>query len=1019
MVVLNYYLMLDLDFYPLVEDENLIKQRIDEKKKEWSKGSTNAALKHYKNYLDALDDMNAQMLGPNNERKRVAQEAKTLIDEPLERKINFYKGSFTEFTPKIVTNIAKQASKELEQSGIHYKIKEEYVKKILSEKGIKVNDDGSSSGSKLDVKAIMDQHFAKPEGADKFKKTANIYESLGKFLDPKYANTKLPCKEYLNAINQRKADNFYKNAHNASHSDEEKLYALCENVFKSDETKADYDRFLIWQEKDSILKNAVTDITGGLMNDNLYSEYVKQLSKTGLNPKDASNLLEAYCIDKNAKFTPSGDARSSLKTWKTCRNCGAITDTANGAKGCSICGMNLFLKCPNCGADLSDSADQNFCKCGFDIRNIDKARALYNSAKEDIEKLDYDSVENCLKEAEIYWPKNNESESVKKLLDESRKKFGIHIDEIKSAILEKRFFAAQKAYSSLKKLIPEYNDSALESKINDAISESDKYYQKAQSLTNEKDILDLCSEAVEVCADNENLNKIASKYPPKPPENLQVTPDNVSQKIYLKWNKSPSEGTIYYIVVRKEDTVPLNVDDGERLGRVGMCGYTDDKIEPGVCYYYGIFTERAGNTSNPLTNQNNPVYCLIEPAFIRGNPESNAVSLKWSRPPRGASVELFRSSAGSPEESVAGISIEGYRDSGLENDREYTYRLRYVYIILGSKMPTSGITTNVTPVSPPEPIEEFRVVHVKDDQFSLFWKNPNNEQVTFYSSSEEPEYSFGDTVPKSDLEQVMTVLSVRNNPSTGDTFSATITHPDNSILYILPVVFKSGTGVIGQIGRARKGGNIIIKDVREVNGKITIWVNPQEPPEGLTKYIILSRPDKFVKDISERDVERKSVLLKQYNMTKTIILDPPEKRNYYFTVYGEFKSKSGDIVDYSNGSEFLFKYGTKEKITYSISVSKKWSGERTLNLTFSSENKVFHLPEIDICTSTGFMPMFKEKANLIERIPESDVNGNLSVNISLPRNTPKKTFVKAFLQDSSLTNSYELLMDKKSSPEIN
>ena len=265
----------------------------------------------------------------------------------------------------------------------------------------------------------------------------------------------------------------------------------------------------------------------------------------------------------------------------------------------------------------------------------------------------------------------------------------------------------------------------------------------------------------------------------------------------------------------------------------------------------------------------------------------------------------------------------------------------------------------------------------------------------------------------------MTVLSVRNNPSTGDIFSATITHPDNSILYILPVVFKSGTGVIGQIGRARKGGNIIIKDVREVNGKITIWVNPQEPPEGLTKYIILSRPDKFVKDISERDVERKSVLLKQYNMTKTIILDPPEKRNYYFTVYGEFKSKSGDIVDYSNGSEFLFKYGTKEKITYSISVSKKWSGERTLNLTFSSENKTFHMPEIDICTSTGFIPMFKEKANLIEKIPESDVNGNLSVNISLPRNTPKKTFVKAFLHDSSLTNSYELLMDKRSSPEIN
>ena len=1024
MVVLNYYLMLDLEFDPAVDDDKLIRQRIDDKKKEWSKGSTNAALKHYKNYLDALDDMNARMLGQDNERQIIAQEAKKLVDEPLERSIKTFQITHGEFNQRIISTIAKQASRELDKSDIHYKIKEAYVEKIIREKGIAVNDDGSSSNQNIDVDAILKKYFDKPDGTDKFKKAPNLYNSLGKLLNSRYSNTKLPCKEYLNAINQRKSQDEYKNSHDANHSDEEKIYALCENVFKNDDTKANYDNFLIWQEKDTILRNAVDDIKNGIMNNKLYLERTNELSQMGrLNPKDASDLLEAYCIKQNAKFTPSDDTKSSLNTFKTCRNCGAITDTSKGVKICSKCGMNLFLVCPECGADLSDSADINFCEgkngqCRYDIRNIDKARALYDSAKKDIERLDYDSAERCIKEADNYWKNNIESDIVKDLLKNSRNKFGKNVNEIISAISEKRFFAAQKAYLSLQKLIPEYSDPELKKQINNAISESNNYYQKAQSLSSEKDILDLCSIAVEICSDNENLNKISSKYPPKPPKNLRTKTDDNSKKIYLEWDKSPSEGTIYYIVVRKKDTVPLNVDDGERLDRVGMCGYTDDKIEPGVCYYYGIFTERAGNTSGSLTNENSPVYCLTEPASFKGNPESNAVNLRWSRPPAGASVELFRSSSGSPEVSINGINIEGYRDSGLENDREYTYRLRYTYNIFGSKKSTAGITIKVTPVSPPEPIEEFNVENVKEDQFALTWKNPNHDTVTFYSSSEEPSYDFGEAVSKSELEQVMSVLSIRNNPQTGDIFSGTFTYSDEKILYIIPVIFKSGTGIIGKIGRARKGGNITIKDIREVNGKITIWINPQEPPEGLTKYIILSRPDRFVKDLSERDAERKTVLIKQYLMNKTLILDAPENRDYYFTLFGEFKSKSGDIVDYSNGSEFLFRNGTKEKITYKISVSKKWSGERTLNLTFSSDNKTFHLPEIDICTSTGFIPMFKEKSNLIEKITETDVNGTFSINISLPRNTPKKTFVKAFLHDSSLSNSYELLIDKTSSPEI-
>ena len=132
----------------------------------------------------------------------------------------------------------------------------------------------------------------------------------------------------------------------------------------------------------------------------------------------------------------------------------------------------------------------------------------------------------------------------------------------------------------------------------------------------------------------------------------------------------------------------------------------------------------------------------------------------------------------------------------------------------------------VTPFSPHEPIEIFRVEYVKGDIFRAQWKNLDNCKVTFYSSSEEPAYRCGDTVSKSELdiqilEKKMQILSVSitSQNETGD-FKGTFTYPNENVLYILPVVSKFGTSTIGKLGLALKDDNASSK-WHDIAGKLS------------------------------------------------------------------------------------------------------------------------------------------------------------------------------------------------------
>ena len=267
----------------------------------------------------------------------------------------------------------------------------------------------------------------------------------------------------------------------------------------------------------------------------------------------------------------------------------------------------------------------------------------------------------------------------------------------------------------------------------------------------------------------------------------------------------------------------------------------------------------------------------------------------------------------------------------------------------------------------------------------------------------------GDLVPIGTIQTEMSELMIKK---TSDK-TGILHYAGEELIYIVAVVVKSGSAVVGTVARASKGGAVKIRDVTLVNGKILIGV---DKPKDCTGFVVLYRDDQFPEDISDVNTTRKYISLKQYQYDSGLLIDSNEPKKYYFSVFAEFR-RDGE-KDYSVGTDYLFSNEAKQIITYSVSVNKKIFGGSTLDLTFEGDNREFMLPAIDIMSAVGVAPMFKKSANLFYQIPEQQSNGPVTVHIPLEKGLAKETYIRAHLKDEALQKCYQLKLKINSDGRI-
>ena len=980
----NWYIILELEFYPNpVNDEDVIRERIDEKSKFWSRNANNFQHKEYKDYLENISKIKEDMIGEKNIRAELIKNACKKTFAPIDKILKIIKK--TEISEETVDKIAKKM-----------KVDTEIVKRRATALGIKIGE--SQAGNYKDI--YIKYYKEKPQNADKYNRmipelkvfdVSNLYEFLYLGMTIKKPQN-LPCSD-LRQRAKEKVSKFYKTDRISTSG--KRLCSECEKTFEDDISKQIYDKYLEHNKRKSILDEVrdIFEYNGELSQDN-YSDFIGRLTEIFKNRKESETLLIAFCKIERIPIPTVGEKNKENLYIKICR-CGCTNDTSDGRKVCKACGLELHIKCPKCGT--VNDANINVCKCGFKFENIDKAISLCDLASSALDIMDFRVAEMHLSDANKYWPGSERVSQLKDRLKELRVRVGSAVENMRKACQKKKYYEAKKQLDNVKKFSPNYSEAAIEEEIRNGIETAEKFKRIAQNGKKEAEIIDACMKAYEACSDFPGIKEIIAKYPPVEPTEFVVVPNSTAKVNVLSWKKSRTEDLVYYSVVRKEGAIPISIQDGVLVGRVSMCSINDPNIMPGVQYFYAVFAERAGIYSNALTYKK-AIVNLFEISGVKIISGDGLLQLTWDPIDDNAFVNIERIDETGKITELNCNSKNNFIDKDLNNDKRYMYRVFLTYSIGITKTNTKGVTLSGIPTRPPLPIEKFIINPIQGNEFQAEWENPEGNEIQFFYSMKKPEFLSGDIVPISILENTMSELIINKTSSTTGTFK----YEGENLIYVIAAVVKSGSAVIGTVSRASKEETVKINNVSLVNGKIMIRLNV---PKEATGFVVLFRHDQFPDDISDMKTTRKYISLKQYQYDGGLVIDSNESDNYYFSIFAEFR-RDGER-DYSIGTNYLFSNVSKIVITYAISVTKKLFGRGSINFTFESESKKFKLPDIDIMSAQDRAPIFKKSGKVFHKIQEQDVLGSVTISIPLKR-LPKETYIKPFLQDETLTSKYIL-----------
>lgn len=996
----NWYVILELEFDPPVEDEQKIADKIDEKAKFWSSNSTHFKFgPQYKTWLQKVPQIKKDMIGSTNIRKQLAADACIQVYGPIDKSL------------KIIGRKGYISDVEGNKLAISKKISIDIVKKRASKLGIEWRKDT------IDYQALYDKYYkTKPQNVAMYDQdierlaSFNVEDLYGfLYIDTTIKNAKdLPC-ETLRLRAEEKKKTFVK--HDAQSSNGEKLCGQCLLAFRDDASKAVYDAYLEYTKRKSVLDElkSIASVSDEFTKDQA-EIYIGQLTQIFKDRKLAEEVLIAFCKIEKISYNTSG-AETHNANIKVCR-CGCINDVSDGRKVCSNCGLELEIKCPKCGT--TNDANIKVCKCGFRFENIDRALALCEQAEHAIDALDFTIAEAHLSDAIRYWPNSSKVQALKDRLAEFERRVGKEVEKMRGAIKEKRYCEARSQYTNIQKLFLGYSDTTIEQKISQAITKAQSLFNQAKAAKVEKDILELCAQAYDLCSDLPGVKELMPA--PSAVTGMSVSTNGSMKTNIVSWN-STNDKSIRYIVVRSTNGWIQHIADGETVFRGSANSYSDKAIDPGITYYYNVFAERAGVFSQGAKGES--VVNLFEISNVSITAADASLNIMWDSLPANATAEIYEVAANGNKKLIATSSSDCYLVSGLNNGTTYSYQVCLAYIVNGKKEVTKGVVKSGVPDCPPEPIDTLRVKPSQDDNFEAIWYQDGSNDVRLFCSTQKPKYNLGDIVSLSNLEQEMRPLQQRplsaqtNQSLKANEKGASFQYNGTELLYIVAVVVKSGSAVFGSLARASKGETVNIKAIRPVNGQINIYI---DAPTTATGFVVLYRFDQFPSDIGDVKTIRKYIPLKQYQLNSAIVLDTLESKKYYFSVFAEFK-RDGE-KDYSAGSDYLFDNSPRENITYSISVNKKLFGDSSVVLEFEAENKEFELPAIDVMSAIGNTPMFKSSAKLFHSIPAQHVDGSLQVKIPLPKGLAKGTYIKAFFKDEKAQAGNQLRLKLKSNYKI-
>ncbi|WP_160051674.1 hypothetical protein [Nocardiopsis sp. FR26] len=268
--------------------------------------------------------------------------------------------------------------------------------------------------------------------------------------------------------------------------------------------------------------------------------------------------------------------------------------------------------------------------------------------------------------------------------------------------------------------------------------------------------------AVEVASDDEDLAARLGEVQPLPPRGVEARVDG--RNVVVTWQPSPSlAGTVTYRVVRRtgRDGKAREVLVGELAGTE----ITDTGAPVGSEARYTVVAVRGGRgESEPVSTT--PVVIAPEVSSLRVCAGEHEVSGSWEAPAEAVRVEVLRGEGAPPRGPGDGVRVEtngtGFRDTDVETDVDYHYRIRAVYVTSnGHARGSAGLVRRASPGPCPDPVHDLSVRSDGGTDFVAAWTRPDRGRVVLRVGTEPPAWPPGTVVSQDDLEAYGHVVEQR------------------------------------------------------------------------------------------------------------------------------------------------------------------------------------------------------------------------------------------------------------------
>ena len=403
----NWYEILELTFYPVAEEnEEKIKNRIDEKRKQWIiNGSDIIKGTDYKIYLNLYNKgiISEQMLGKNNIREKLIKDARNNYFKPIDDFLNAI-GNIP-ITNEIIKKIAKESKRDeklvverIQQSG--KKIDFDEAKKTASDAYNNYCNYMKKKFKFLTVFRGIDQHL-------KILHKKNLYDFLiSEGLELKTLTVSKIDEKRLKLL---KSDD--------ETSAKRKLYSECEKMLKYTEIKTEYDdylKYLKYKEVSVILSKIkkIFNVIGTAISKRQSDNFINEITEILKNEKEAREIFTNFCDENNFPYN--------------------ISETSNNTNNNNTQNNESF--------DNSETQKTSNKSCEKALEAIDEFRLA--------------DAQNYLKEAENYWSENPQIKIIKTKLNKIKEEIIREIEEIKNCIRNGNYGIAEEKYKQLKNKYP-------------------------------------------------------------------------------------------------------------------------------------------------------------------------------------------------------------------------------------------------------------------------------------------------------------------------------------------------------------------------------------------------------------------------------------------------------------------------------------------------------------------------------------------------------------------------------------